>query len=193
MPLSGDADRTLRRGVLLVAGPSMRDPNFMHTVVLVCAHGDEGSFGLVLNRPTRPSVSDIQSDVPLLEGRTDKLWGGGPVGTRELHVLHRTGAEIPGSMAVVDGVALDGDPLVLANAVRPAEPETPSIRFFAGYAGWGPGQLEAEMDEQSWIVCPTDPRFVFDGKPDTLWRRVLKAQGGSYAAMAELPPDPSWN
>ena len=106
--MSGQANGT-RRGSLLVASPAMLDPNFMHTVILICADGDAGALGLVLNRPTEFAVPDLASDVPLLAGRTDTLWSGGPVATRELHVLHATGAEIEGAMEIAHGVAMDGD------------------------------------------------------------------------------------
>lgn len=194
MPESDDITRTPRKGSLLVAAPSLLDPNFMHAVVYLCAHGDEGTLGLVLNRPTPLSVADLKSDVTLLVDRDDPLWGGGPVGTQELHVLHRTGADVVGALSVADGVHLDGDPEILARALlRKDVAEPPLVRFFIGYAGWGAGQLDAELAEGSWIVCPGAARDVFDARPDTLWRRVLKSQGGRIAGLADLPPDPSWN
>jgi putative transcriptional regulator len=194
MPESDDITRTPRKGSLLVAAPSLLDPNFMHAVVFVCAHDEDGTLGLVLNRPTRLTVEDLKSDVTLLIDRDDPLWQGGPVGTEELHVLHRTGAEVAGALSVKDGVFLDGDPEILARALQRRDAaEPPLVRFLLGYAGWGAAQLAAEVAEGSWIVCPGSSRDVFDPRPDTLWRRVLKAQGGKIAGLADLPPDPSWN
>lgn len=182
-----------RAGALLVAAPSMLDPNFMHTVVLLCAHGPEGTLGFVLNRPSPLTVADLDSDLQLLRSRRDTLFTGGPVSPRELHVLHRTGKRVEGALAVADGVSLDGEPDQIHDALAAAGADVGRVRFIAGYAGWGPGQLDLEMRERSWIVCGAAAKTVFDGAPETLWRRVLRAQGGATAALADLPPDPSWN
>ena len=184
-------NRTPCRGTLLVAAPRMLDPNFMHAVVLVCDHGAEGTFGLILNRPTKLTIADLDSDAPLLQGRSDRLWEGGPVQKSELVVVHKVGTEVLGALEVADGVRFGGDPAVLHTALA-AEPTAP-IRFIVGYSGWGEGQLDAEMAEDSWIVVPATAKRVFDDRPDTLWRRVLRAEGGDVASLADVPPDPSWN
>ena len=169
----------------------MLDPNFMHTVILVCEHAAEGTFGLVLNRPMPVLVADLDATMPLLRGRRDPVWAGGPVSTSELHVVHRVDGEIPGAMTIADGVRFGGDPAVLHSALS-AAPDA-QVRFIVGYAGWGAGQLDAEMAEGSWIVVPATAKRVFDDRPDTLWRRVLRAEGGTVAELADVPPDPSWN
>lgn len=176
---------------MLVASPRMLDPNFMHAVVLLCEHNDDGTFGLILNRRLDIAVADLGSDLELLNSRKDPVFAGGPVQPTELQVLHRTGSEIPGAMAVVDGVAFGGDPDVL-HAAFASSPDAP-IRFVLGYAGWGPGQLGAEMSERSWIVVSATVKRIFDPNSETLWRRVLRAEGGEVAGLADLPPDPSWN
>lgn len=192
MSASGaDPHRTPRRGALLVASPRLLDPNFMHAVILVCDHTPEGTFGLIVNRPLELRVRDLGADAPLLRGRDDPVFAGGPVSKTELHVLHAAGPEVPGALDVIDGIRFGGDPAVLDHVLRGA-PETP-VRFVVGYAGWGPGQLDAEMAETSWIVLPATRRRVFDAQPETLWRRVLRAEGGSVADLADVPPDPSWN
>lgn len=184
----GDAQRP-RSGALLVAGPRLLDPNFMHTVILLCEHTPAGTFGLVLNRPTPLRVRELGSDLDLLRERDSPLATGGPVTPTEMHVLH--GAHgVPGAVRIVPGVWLGGDPAVLHAALGGAgEP----AKFLLGYSGWGPGQLDAEIEEASWVVCPADAATVFDPRPETLWRRVLRAQGGRVAALADIPPDPSWN
>jgi putative transcriptional regulator len=169
----------------------MLDPNFMHTVVLVCDHGPQGTFGLVVNRPLPLRVCDLDADVSLLRGREDRLWAGGPVQPDSLQVVHCVEGEIPGALPVVDGIRFGGDPDVLRAALD-ASPDAPR-RFVLGYAGWGAGQLDDEMAEGSWIVVPATPRRVFDPAPETLWRRVLRAEGGDVAELADVPPDPSWN
>lgn len=208
----GDAQRP-RSGALLVAGPRLLDPNFMHTVILLCEHSPAGTFGLVLNRPTPLRVRELGSDLDLLRERDCPLATGGPVTPTEMHVLHGAGG-VPGAVRIVPGVWLGGDPAVLHAALGGKIGETPGgthggthggahegphggagepAKFLLGYSGWGPGQLDAEIEEASWVVCPADAATVFDPRPETLWRRVLRAQGGRVAALADIPPDPSWN
>lgn len=183
--------RTPRSGTLLVASPRLLDPNFMHTVVLVCDHGPQGTFGLVVNRPLPVRVGDLGSELALLRGLADVVFAGGPVQADTLQVIHRFGERVPGAMRVGDGVAFGGDPGAIADAAA-ADPGAP-LRFVLGYAGWGPGQLDAEIAEDSWVVVPATSRRVFDADPPTLWRRVLRAEGGDVASLADQPPDPSWN
>jgi putative transcriptional regulator len=183
--------RVPRKGALLVASPRLLDPNFMHTVVLLCEHAAEGTFGLIVNRPLPLKVGDLDSDVGLLQGRADRLWSGGPVARGELQVIHDGLGEVPGAMPVVDGVRFGGDPAVLRSALEKT-PEAP-VKFVVGYAGWGAGQLDAEMTESSWIVVRATARRILDPEPETLWRRVLRAEGGEVAELADVPPDPSWN
>jgi len=178
---------------LLVAMPDLADPNFRRTVVLLCAHGPEGSFGVVVNRRAPMTVADLSSDHALLEGRKDPLWVGGPVQTDTLQVLHRLAPGVPGSLAVVGGVHLGGDPAVLRALLDEESPGGETVRFFLGYSGWGEGQLEEELEAGAWIVRPADAALVFDPEPGTLWRRLLRGLGASFAGVVDEPPDPSWN
>jgi putative transcriptional regulator len=178
-------------GTLLVASPKLLDPNFMHTVVLLCEHGPEGSYGLILNRPGDFVLSDLGSDAPLLRGREDRVWFGGPVQVEHLQLLHRRTVPVPDSIEIVPGVRLGGDPDALCEALTGCDPD--SVRFLVGYSGWGAKQLEAEMGEGAWVVCPARPEIIFDEQPETLWRRVLRGRGGAIAGLADIPPDPSWN
>jgi putative transcriptional regulator len=187
-------------GCLLVAHPRMLDPNFMHSVILVCDHGAEGTYGLVLNRRTDRRVSELGSDLPLLAGRADPLWLGGPVSTGTLQILHRLGREVEGAHGVVPGAFIGGDPEELYAAIADVARIEPDVnvtlrdlRFVLGYSGWGEGQLDTELAEGAWVVCPATPALLFDDEPHTLWRRVLRARGRPFSALADLPPDPSWN
>lgn len=190
-----------RSGSLLVSHPRMLDPNFMHSVILVCDHGADGTYGIVLNRRTERRVSDLGSDLPLLAGRGDPLWLGGPVSTGTLQILHRLERPITGAHAVIPGAYIGGDPeelyAAVAAAVASADPgsgvTTRDLRFVLGYSGWGEGQLETELAEGAWVVCPSTPELLFDDDPRTLWRRVLRARGRPFSELADLPPDPSWN
>lgn len=181
------------RGTLLVAGPRLLDPNFMHAVVLLCDHGPEGSYGMIVNRRGEITLADLGSEAPLLEGRGDAVWFGGPVGVEQLQVLHGLGSTVPGALPVLPGVQLGGDPAVLKKLLSGRKGKATPAKFVVGYAGWGAKQLEGELREGAWVVCPARPEFVFDGEPETLWRRVLRSRGAPYSDLADIPPDPSWN
>ena len=179
-------------GVFLVANPRMLDPNFMHAVVLLCDHGPQGSYGIVVNRRADKRVSELGSDAPLLAGRNDELWYGGPVSGETLQILHRLPPPVPGSFTVAPGIQLGGSQDALLGALSDCQGGN-SVRFVLGYSGWSADQLDHELREGAWIVCPARGPLIFDGAADTLWRRVLRARGGPYAQLAELPPDPTWN
>jgi putative transcriptional regulator len=181
------------RGTFLVASPRLLDPNFMHAVVLLCDHGPQGSYGVIVNRRGEITLSDLGSDAPLLKRRDDPVWFGGPVGVEQLQVLHGLSDTVPGSLELLPGVRLGGDPGVLNQALGVGTDSWPATKFIVGYSGWGAKQLEDELREGAWVVCPANDRFVFDDDPLTLWRRVLRARGGPYAELADIPPDPSWN
>ena len=180
-------------GVFLVASPRLLDPNFMHAVVLLCEHGPQGSYGIIVNRPAAKRTSDLGSDAPLLEGRDDPLWVGGPVSHDTLQVLHRLGPDVPESHTVVPDVHLGGDQQVLRSALEGSEQADQDVRFLLGYSGWSANQLDGELAEGAWVICPATSSFVFDPDPETLWRRVLQARGGRFAHLAHIPPDPTWN
>lgn len=180
-------------GTFLIASPRLLDPNFMHTVVLLCAHGPEGTHGVVLNRPAAMRVAELGSDHVLLRGRQDPVWIGGPVQQEALQVLHRLGRDIPGSVHVTGDVHLGGDPDVVRTRLDAPDAGKDPIRFLLGYSGWGTEQLDQELEEGSWVVARASPELIFDPEPSTLWRRTLRAMGGSFAQLANEPPDPSWN
>jgi putative transcriptional regulator len=178
------------RGKLLLAGPTLLDPNFRRTVVLIVEHTEEGAMGLVLNRPSTATVSDAVPDLEWLAESEERVYVGGPVAPNGVIVLAEW--DDPGQAAVlvdddlgfVPGEAPDHE--LLLNAVRRA-------RVFAGHAGWGPGQLEDELAEEAWIVEPPQRAEIFTDSPDDLWAAVLRRKGRRYALLATMPPDPSLN
>ncbi len=177
-------------GRLLVAAPPLHDPNFFRTVVLLLDHDDHGALGLVLNRPGELVASDVVPRLaPLLE-EDALLYVGGPVqqdgviGLAEYRDPAALGAApVVGPVGVLDA---DLDPDELTEAVA-------RVRAFQGYAGWGPGQLEAELAEEAWILAPAHASDAFDDAPGTLWRRALERLGGRYALVAQMPEDPAVN
>lgn len=178
------------RGTLLIASPSLGDPNFLRTVVLVVEHSEEGTMGLVLNRPSEVAVADAVPGLAGLVAGTDAaLYVGGPVEPRAVVVVAELEDPSQAAELLVGDVGLmpaDGDPALLAATARRA-------RVFAGYAGWAAGQLELELSEDAWIVEPAEPGDVFSDTPDALWSSVLERKGGSYALVARMPIDPSVN
>ena len=177
------------RGQLLVAGPALLDPNFHRTVVLVCEHDDNGAMGLVLNRPSPipadqaiPELADALPD-------DDTLWVGGPVQTTSVVVLGDFADGDQPSMPVHGDVGLvlpEADLARVGTQVR-------RVRAFLGFAGWGPEQLDSELERDDWIVADFAPDDAFTADPEHLWARVLERKGGRYALLATMPPDPSMN
>lgn len=180
----------LATGVLLVAAPALEDPNFRRTVILLCEHGDQGSFGLVLNRPLTLTPGEVFES---LDAVPHPIAYGGPVQPETMHFLHRLGDRLPDAVGVVHDIGWGGD-FERLQALLEANPALAvRTRFFMGYAGWGEGQLGEEIDEGAWILAPAESGLVFPDAAETLWRRVLLALGGEYALLANFPEDPRLN
>jgi putative transcriptional regulator len=181
------------KGRLLVATPLLEDPNFDRAVVWLLEHGDEGALGVVLNRPSELPVADPLPGWAELAGRLPVVFVGGPVSANAVIGLARMDARAP----VLDGVweSVDGPVGVLDLAADPAlvAPAVGTLRCFAGYAGWSPGQLEAEIDDGAWFVVDADPGDPFTDQPGRLWRSVLARQPNELARLALVPDDPTLN
>jgi putative transcriptional regulator len=160
------------KGVLLVASPSLEDPNFRQAVVLVVEHGPEGTIGLILNRPTKLFLSEALPDITALKGTNHRLFAGGPVEASRFLLLFRA-KELPAdARSVFDGVYLGRTPRVLEGIITRAKP-TETFRAFAGFSAWAPRQLEAEMLLGAWGILPPDSVVIFDKDPATLWQDCL--------------------
>ena len=158
---------SVKKGVLLVASPSLSDPNFRQTVLLIIEHGGRGTVGLILNRSTNVLVSEALPDLTVLKGTRYRLFAGGPVERTQLVLLFRLKSPYPDTRLIVDGIYV-GTPSVLERIMaQPKSSET--FRAFAGLAGWAPGQLDYEMLQGSWGVLPSDTFNIFDKDPATLW------------------------
>ena len=180
---------TSLQGQLLVAAPSLIDPNFRRTVVLVAAHGDEGTMGLVLNRPTELELSEASDVLDGLAGAGELVYRGGPVQISTITVLAEWEEPARAAALVLDDVGfVPGD-----EDVELLVPYVSRARVFAGHAGWGPGQLESELEREDWIVLEATPEDVFSPEPGGLWGAVLEREGGQYALLARMPADPSLN
>ena len=187
----------MRAGQLVVATPELRDPSFARTVVLLLqVDVDDGALGLVLNRPSGTDVEEVLPGWGALSAQPAVVFTGGPVEPSAAICLGRgrPGGPPTAAFAVVEGVPpgsvgtvdLEVSPDVLRASVS-------EVRLFAGYAGWSPGQLEAEVDDGAWWVLESLPADAFDPRPEQLWRRLLLRQGPPLAFAASYPADPSLN
>ena len=176
------------RGHLLISGASLWDPNFRRTVVLIGHHDDEGAVGVVLNRPLDATVEEAAPPLSPLVLPGETLFSGGPVQPEAAVVL--ADFEDPGKAGVL---ALDS----IGFLPEEADPESLGglrrARVFAGYAGWGAGQLEAEMDEDSWHATPARPEDVFTSRPEGLWALAVGRLGPGFRLLATMPLDPQLN
>lgn len=177
-------------GRLLIAPPVVQDVNFRRSVVLICEHDEDGSFGLILNRPLGIQLKEV---LELIGDQQHPLLQGGPVQTDTLHFLHTYGNDVPGHIPVMDGVFWGGDFEVMKALIETGEISHLDVHFYLGYAGWGPGQLEHEIEEGGWFLAQGDARFIFGTEPNELWRTVLRSMGGDYAVLANFPDDPRLN
>jgi putative transcriptional regulator len=185
------SDETLR-GSLLIASPILRDPNFVRTVIFLCAHDENGALGVVLNRPSPIAVEDVLERWGPIVSEPGSLFNGGPVDLDSAIALGWIHVPDPGDgtlSVVTDPVAM----LDLNHEPEEVSEMLSAARIFLGYAGWTAGQLEEELEEDAWLVAESMPTDVFTLRPDLLWQEVLRRQGGTPAMMANFPDDPSLN
>jgi putative transcriptional regulator len=166
------APSSVKKGVLLVASPSLNDPNFREAVLLILEHGTEGTLGVILNRSTKVLLSEALPDLTVLKGTSHRLFAGGPVQRSQLVLLFRLKDPPADARSVFDGVYVGGTPKVLERVITQAKP-TETFRAFAGYAGWAPQQLKYEMLQGAWGILSPDSIGIFDQDPDMLWQDCI--------------------
>ena len=172
-------------GKLLLANGSLFGDVFRQTVVLMAEHDDEGALGFVLNKPT-PMVVDRSESPAELDVVEETVFSGGPVQQSVLTVIAEYTAPEHATKLIFDSVGFLNLDATAPTAVRRA-------RVFAGYSGWGPGQLDGELEEGSWVITEATADLVFDVDPEDVWREALRRMGGEYALMATMPYDPGMN
>ena len=177
-------------GMLLIAPPMMQDDNFRRTVILLCEHGVDGSFGLILNRSISLQLADVVEGMDLYRG---PLSVGGPVQPNTLHVLHRYGSKVGETIQIGEDMFWGGSFEAIQKIVQTEQTTSEDIRFFLGYAGWSPGQLDAEIEQDGWIVTPAENGLVFTDNPEDLWKYILRRMGGEFALLSNFPDDPRMN
>ena len=180
----------LSAGILLIAEPFLKDPNFMRTVVLLCDHQQEGSFGLVLNKHFKLTLDEL---IPEFEGMKIPVFEGGPVQLDTLHFLHTYPEHLPGSHQITDGVYWGGDFEMMKDLLIRGKLDQKRIRFFVGYSGWGTNQLEEEMRSKSWLTTKAKKNIIFHHTTSEIWKDSLGLLGEEYAMMSNYPTDPQLN
>ena len=174
-------------GQLLISSPSLVDPNFRRTVVLMTHHTDEGAVGLVLSRPSELRIEEAVPDLAILPTDDEVVYVGGPVQPEAVVVL----VEFSDPGDAVDPII--GSVCYMPPDVDRSELDVSRTRVFAGYSGWGPGQLERELEEPAWLVVPALPDDVFAPDPNVLWSTVIRRKGGRFTLLATMPFDPQLN
>ncbi len=174
---------SVAKGVLLVAYPSLDDPNFRQSVVLIVEHGPRGTMGLVLNHSTNMLLSHALPDLTLLRGTTYRLFKGGPVEPTRLLLLYRLKEAPADARSIFDGVYIGGAADALERIITEAKP-TETFRAFAGFSAWAPGQLKSEMLQGAWGVLPPDAVGIFDKDPAILWKDCISTLQGPRVIRA---------
>src|SRR5437660_1298036 len=172
-------------GQFLIASPSILDPNFHRTVVFVTAHTEEGAIGVILNRRSDATVGEAVPQLAPLTDLDDAVFVGGPVNPDGVAVLAEFHDPDEAGVVVIEDIGFV--------ALDEGQPELERTRVFAGVAGWGPEQLEDELERDDWIIEPADLDDIFTEDPEGLWSSVLRRKGGQYELVARMPLDPSLN
>ena len=178
-----------QQGIILISEPSLRDFYFRQSIVLLAEHNDEGSFGIIINKPIEAQINDILKDFPDFNA---PVYLGGPVKTDSIFFLH-TKPDIEDSLEIMEGLYWGGDLETIREMVNLHEITEHDIRFYVGYSGWDASQLDREIKEKSWILSNTTVAEVIHPNPENLWRTHLRNMGKDYALWSNFPTDPSFN
>ncbi|WMN11071.1 YqgE/AlgH family protein [Marivirga salinae] len=180
-----------QKGDLLLSEPFLPDHNFDRTVILLCEHNEEGSFGFVLNKSSILKVDEVLQDIGTFEA---DLYVGGPVQQNTLHFIHDIEELKEGGQKITDGLFWGGNFETLQGLMQKGALNKEKARFFVGYSGWSENQLQEEIDNNSWIIARgVHPSNIFKSPPETLWKSILEKMGGRFKIYANYPSDPNLN
>lgn len=181
----------LKPGSILISEPFLNDNLFSRSVIYLCNHDKEGSFGFILNKYVENDLSEIIDDFPFTETRISV---GGPVDTSNLFYIHSFGDEIPGSVPTEGGLHIGGDFNKVKELLHASPENQKRIRFFVGYSGWSKDQLASELNEKSWIVLNSvSSDHILDTSNENIWKDTMKKLGGKFKIMSQFPKNPSDN
>ena len=178
-----------QQGRILISEPLLSDAYFKRSVILITEHSDQGAVGFVLNKPIEIPLNEILADFPDFEA---EVYVGGPVAKDTVHFLHTLGNLVPDSVHVIDNIYWGGDFDVLKELIGEGMVKKDQVRFFLGYSGWSPKQLEDEIAENAWIVAEVDPKkLMFADK--NIWKKTLENLGKKYKIWSNFPENPAMN
>jgi putative transcriptional regulator len=177
-------------GILLIADPFLKDPNFKRSVIFLCEHQAEGSFGFLLNKTYEYGLRDLVNHMDDLD---IPVYFGGPVQTDTIHFLHQYPDLIKGGYEVVNGIFWGGNFEKAIELIRSGQVKTNKIRFYIGYSGWAGGQLEEEIKEKSWLSASAELDLIFHKETGDIWKDAIRHLGGNYLMMINFPTDPQLN
>ena len=179
------------KGRILIAEPFLPGSYFNRAVVLIVAYSDKGAIGFILNKKIDYPIDEILTDFPNFEAEVSL---GGPVSTDSIYFVHSLGDQIPGSIHVKDNLYWGGDFDVLKKKISMGQVRNDQVRFFLGYSGWDKGQLEEEINENSWVISEKKKKTVLDQTPSqTSWVEAIRELGGKYLLWENFPENPSLN
>ncbi len=178
------------KGRVLIAEPFLQGPYFARSIILLTEHGSEGSVGFVLNKATDVYPDEVIEGLFNFDG---ELYIGGPVSSNTLHFIHTLGTMVPGSIKVTPSIYWGGDFEKVKELINSGAADRRNVRFFAGYAGWSPGQLETEIADNSWIVSTLDDKVIMNSESTTIWKESLASLGDIYKTCSNFPANPTYN
>lgn len=180
----------IQPGTILIADPFLKDPNFLRTVIFLCEHKDEGSFGFVINRKLEYVIGDLIND---LNGCDFPVFYGGPVQQNTIHFLHRCPGLITGGEKIANDIFWGGEFDEMVGLLQKGKLAKADIRLFLGYSGWGEGQLQDEFKEKTWLTTFSTDKLVFMPDTNSIWKYAVKQLGGEYEQLINYPLDPQLN
>lgn len=183
-------DKIPEKGKLLISEPFLPDTFFNRSLVYLTEHNEKGSVGFIINKSLNLRVNDALEGFP---GWDQKLTMGGPVAPDTLHYLHTLGEDVPDCTNVADGIFWGGNIEVIKELISSGSVNSGDIRFFLGYSGWGEGQLEKELKENSWVIADTIPDVIMKYRKDDSWKMVLRSLKKRYRLWADFPESPEMN
>lgn len=178
------------QGTLLISEPFLRDYYFRRSVILLAEHDENGSFGLIINKPLELKLNEIVKDFPSFDAN---VYIGGPVKTDNLFILHTLGNKIPNSSKIIEGLYWGGEIDIIKSMIEDKKILSQNIRFYIGYSGWEANQLTRELKEHSWVVTKLKSEKILHESPTDMWKNILKSMGEDYSMWINYPLDPMMN
>lgn len=190
IPLQINKQPSPQKGDILLSEPFLADHQFSRVVILLCEHNEEGSFGLIVNKPLEVELSSVLSDLPEAQ---IPIHIGGPVDQNQLFYMHQK-QHVDGCFEVCENTFLGGDYNEIKQLISTNTLTNKNMRFYIGYTGWAQGQLQQEIDERSWVVVKQNEAMnLFQEPSEDMWKELIAKQGGKYKLMADYPVNPSDN